>query len=70
MKKNKSLMHLRGAAARHQYRQAAGAIAEAVIRSVELVQPDAEGVIGCCAVQADQRINRTYSSARREGCRR
>jgi hypothetical protein len=37
--------------------------------SVELiVQPDAHNVVGCChAMQTGQQINRTYSSARREG---
>jgi len=36
-----------GAADRGEYRQAAGAFAEAVIRSVELiVQPDAQDVVG------------------------
>jgi hypothetical protein len=49
-----------------KYRQA---LAEAVIRSVELIiQPDARDFVDCCrAMQTDQQINRTYSSARREG---
>jgi hypothetical protein len=27
---------------------------------------DARDVVGCCAMQTDQQINRTYSSARRD----
>ena len=42
----------RGAADRGEYPQAAGAIAEAVIRSVELiVQPDTHDVVGKMGVR-------------------
>ena len=44
----------RGAADCGEYRQAAGAFAEAVIRSVELiVQPDAKDVVGEMAMRGD-----------------
>jgi hypothetical protein len=46
-----------GAADRGEYRRAAGAIAEAVIRSVELIfQPDAKYAVGVVALGPAKRI--------------